>query len=210
MKSWCGLLGFALAGACAAPTSKPAPEPPTPTTNSSTQATAAPPDPAPVPATSAASSAGSPPAPAPEQQKATAKLELRVPFSVVLGDSIPIELVNVDDHDHAFWLPAAPNGCKAFRFEVTFTNKGGTTYREDRSSQVCSQAFVPARWLVIEKGSSSKLLQPTDMPVLAGSAKPAGFFGPPRPPLRPGSYTMTVTGADISVSAPITLVAKKK
>lgn len=186
---------------------------------------AQPPDPAPAapsapaaPTSSAAPTVGvaevsvpaptsPPPAPSPPQApiKATAKIELRMPPSVVLGESIRIELSNVDDHDHAFWIPAAPNGCGAFHFEVTFTG-AGKTYREDRSNIGCSQALVPGRWFVIQKGASSKFDQPTDMPVLAGGAKPPPL-GVAGKTLAPGKYELKLTGADISVRGTLTLVA---
>ncbi len=182
---------------------------------------APPPDPAPAPAAPTSSAAPTvsvaevsapaptnpPPPPSPPQEpiKATAKIELRMSASVVVGESIPIELVNIDDHDHAFWLPPASNGCGAFSFEVTFTN-GGKTYREDRSNVGCGQGLVPGRWFVIEKGASSKFDQPTDMPVLAGGAKPPPL-GVAGKTLAPGKYELKLTGADISVRGTVTLVA---
>lgn len=124
----------------------------------------------------------------------------------MVGEAIPIELVNVDDHDHAFSLPGASNGCGAFAFRVTFRGHG-TTYKEDRSAIGCSQAYVPPRWLVIAKGESMKWEHESSSPVLAGSEQPPPL-GKKQRTLQAGKYTLTVSGANISVSAPITLRSK--
>ena len=132
-------------------------------------------------------------------------MELRIPPSVAIGDPIPIELVNVDDHDYAFHHPGASNGCGAFQFEVAFV-AGGIRYHQDTSMMGCGQGLVPPRWIVIAKGSSTKFEEETDQPVVAGKASGLGAGKP----LAPGKYTLTVTGGGIAVSAPITLTPKKK
>lgn len=129
-----------------------------------------------------------------------------MPASVTVGDPIPIELANVDDHDHAFFHPGASNGCGAFRFRVSFASKA-LVYREDELGMGCGQGLVPARWIVIKKGESLRFEQATDMPVITGPDNKGVAASTKH--LAPGAYVLRVVGADIDVKAPIALTAKK-
>ncbi len=117
-----------------------------------------------------------------------------------------MELVNVDDHDHAF-LVRAGTSCTG-PFHVSFT-RGGTEYAEDQSTMACGQSVTPEHWFVIAKGQRTGFDQPTDMSVVSMTAPPLPF-GVMGPRLAPGRYTLRVTGLDINASAPITLVARRK
>lgn len=123
------------------------------------------------------------------------------------GEELPIELANVDDHDHVFFVPGASNGCGAFRFDVSFRSASGV-FREDRSMEGCGQGLVPARWLRVPKGESVKWTQPTDVPMEGpGIPKGSGLLGHGAG-LRPGKYVLAVRGAGISVEGRIEVKAR--
>lgn len=174
----------------------------TPAASSAPSSAIAPPavsEPPPATAQPSASRAPRPqPAPTAEPKESIAKIELRIPATVVAGEGIEIELANVDDHDHLFFVHGASNGCGAFRFDVSFRSASGV-FREDRSMEGCGQGLVPARWLRIPRGESLKWTQPTDAPMEGpGIPKASGLLAQ-RAGLRAGKYVLAVRGAGISV-----------
>lgn len=127
-----------------------------------------------------------------------AKLELRLEPRVALGEPLRGKIVNVDDHDHAFFIPGASNGCGPPVFQITFQGPRGV-FRPDLSGMGCGQGLVPARWLVIPKGESIDFAHDTDAPMAgAGSA------------LVPGKYLVKLKGAATALEGRVEILPRGK
>lgn len=149
---------------------------------------------------------------APPSAPKSAKIELRLPDSVVIGDAIPIELVNVDDHDLMYWHPGATNGCGSFRWETDILDAHQSRYSKDSREQprFCAAVMIPPRWITIHKGEKISYTISTQdhYYVFPFGAMPGVTKAQGPVPLKPGVYTIQVQGAGLSLSGQVKIKPK--
>ncbi|MBI2392213.1 MAG: hypothetical protein HYV09_21680 [Deltaproteobacteria bacterium] len=130
-----------------------------------------------------------------------------MPAKVTIGDPIPIEIANVDDHDFVFFHPGGSNGCEGFHWAVRLVTPAGVSISDTGPTQACTQALVPPRWIVLPKGQSLRLEQPTDVPFYKVGAVGLNV---PAVKLLPGKHAVHVQGGFGKASGSVTLVSPKK
>ncbi len=142
-----------------------------------------------------------------------ARLEMSIDQPLLTkGDVTTIRLRNVDDHDYCQWHPGASNGCGGFKTGLILTHTDGTVYKADYISfrQLCTAVMLPPQWIAIGSGKEVTVGLNTNQRFFRYAPPSLSGVMPKEPPaelLKPGSYTVRLTGYGSAPSATLVLSA---